>query len=71
MAICGLKVRMGDTKTALNGAKFKCCPFSEHGNSLSDSQLGSETDYPLSAFPSDFKNLIEPRSGLSGTAIIY
>ena len=25
MAVCGLKVRMGDDKTALNGAMFRCC----------------------------------------------
>ena len=70
MAICGMKVRMGDTKTALNGAKFKCCDFTGHGNSSPDSRRGSITDYPLSSVPSDYKNLIEPRSGLSGTAPI-
>ena len=70
MAICGMKVRMGDTKTALNGAKFKCCDFTGHGNSSPDSRRGSKTGYPPSSFPSDYKNLIEPRSGLSGTAPI-
>ena len=70
MAICGMKVRMGDTKTALNGAKFKCCDFSGHGNPSPDSRRGSQTDYPLSSFPSDYKDLIEPRSGLSGISLI-
>ena len=70
MAICGMKVRMGDTKTALNGAKFKCCDLSGHGNSSPDSRRGSITDYPLSSVPSDYKDLIEPRSGLSGTSLI-
>ena len=70
MAICGMKVRMGDTKTALNGAKFECCDFPDHDNSSPDSQRNSETDYPLSSLPSDYKNLIEPRSGLSGTSLI-
>ena len=27
MAICGVRVRMADSHTALNGAKFHCCPL--------------------------------------------
>ena len=46
MAICGLRVRMDTSKdlqflmeddTALNGAKFKCCPLLKFQNALSKS----------------------------------
>ena len=31
-AICGIKVRMADSSTALNGAKFQCCELPIKGN---------------------------------------
>ena len=32
MAICGIKVRMGDSNTAMNGAKFQCCELPSLAN---------------------------------------
>ena len=32
MAICGIKVRMGDSTTAMNGAKFQCCELPSLAN---------------------------------------
>ena len=32
MEICGIKVRMGDSTTAMNGAKFQCCEMSSLAN---------------------------------------
>ena len=32
MAICGIKVRMGDSTTAMNGAKVQCCELPSPAN---------------------------------------
>ena len=34
MAICGIKVRMADSDTALNGAMFQCCDLPNNTNHL-------------------------------------
>ena len=39
MAICSIKVRMGDSTTAMNGAKFQCCELSSLANTNSSSSV--------------------------------
>ena len=34
MAICGIKIRMADSDTALNGAMFKCCDLPNHNGNI-------------------------------------
>ena len=38
MAICGMKVRMADSDTALNGAMFQCCDLPNNTNLLLEHQ---------------------------------
>ena len=33
MAICGVRIRMADSDTALNGAMFKCCDLPNYDGS--------------------------------------
>ena len=39
MAICGIKVRMADESTALNGARFQCCLLPEYYSSNSTNKI--------------------------------
>ena len=43
MAICGIKVRMGDYKTAMNGAKFQCCELLKYDVTTSLPPFSSES----------------------------
>lgn len=63
MAICGIKVRMGDDTTAMNGAKFQCCELLTH-----DASQTSQTSLP--PFSSDsYLSTFEPTSTAYATLV--
>ena len=48
MAICGVKVRMADSSTAMNGAQFRCCELPISSSSTTSDVLHSSTVLPAS-----------------------
>ena len=50
MAICGIKVRMAGSSTAMNGAKFQCCELPIHVSTVSPS-TASPLNYTTSLSP--------------------
>ena len=51
MAICGIKIRMADSDTALNGAMFKCCDLpNDNGN------LYEPSTYPRTIITTEIQN---------------
>lgn len=67
MAICGIKVRMGDSKTALNGAKFKCCDLPSNDAYPFNLPVLTTRTPAISSPESAKPNIpINSRTGLSG-----
>ena len=71
MAICGIKVRMSGSSTALNGAKFQCCDLPTSDAYPFNLPNISTTIVPTtkSSQSSDFIN--NRRSKLSGKHVIF
>ena len=67
MAICGIKVRMGDSSTAMNGAKFQCCSLLTYDFTTS-LPPGSSESYLSTLKPryTAYATLVDTRSKTKG-----
>ena len=72
MAICGIKVRMGDSSTALNGAKFQCCDLPSSDAYPFNLPSASTTNVPTTKSSKLRPSIDNVRSKLSGKhTILY
>ena len=72
MAICGIKVRMGDYKTAMNGAKFQCCELPSYDVSTYLPPVSSKS-YLTTLEPTStaYATLIDTRSKITGNINLF
>ena len=70
MAICGIKVRMGDSSTALNGAKFQCCDLPNSDAYPFNLPSASTTNVPTTESSTSIVSINNVRSKLSGKHLV-